>query len=144
MRRSATFGLFTGAANLPARRAAISAITLGMFVFRLMLAAIPMAPPPAAADAVLVPICTADGLKWLKIDPDAPAQPSQASIDCPLCLAAHGLAMVPLSILVLPLPAERPHPPALAFHREAPILRIAARPPPSRGPPLLSMSETRA
>ncbi len=120
----------------------ISAITLGMFVFRLMLAAIPMPPPATAADSLLVPICTGDGLKWLKIDPDAPAQPAKASIDCPLCVAAHGLAMAPLQAIVLPLPAERPHPPVLAFHRQAPVLRIAARPPPSRAPPLLSARET--
>lgn len=124
-----------------ARRAAISALVLSALIIRLMLAATPMPSPGASSGTTLIPICTAEGLKWLPFSPGIPVKPAKASLDCPLCMAAQGLVLlVPLAIL--PLPRQAIFFPAYAFHREAPRLRLAARPPPSRGPPVLSARET--
>lgn len=123
-----------------AKRAAINGLVLAAFAIRLMLAAMPMPSPAAVAGATLIPICTAEGLKWLRFDPGAPIKPAKASIDCPLCVAAQGfLLLVPIA--VLPLPRQAIVVAEYAFHREAPRLRIAARPPPSRAPPFLSARE---
>lgn len=122
------------------RQATINGLVLAAFVIRLMLAAMPMPSPGAISGATLIPICTAEGLKWLRFDPGAPIKPAKASIDCPLCVAAQGfLLLVPLA--VLPLPRQAIVVAKYAFHREAPRLRIAARPPPSRAPPVLSARE---
>lgn len=124
------------------RRATISTLVLGVFVIRLMLAAMPMPSPAAAPGVTLIPICTAEGLKWLRFDPGQPVKPStKAVVDCPLCVAAQGLVLL-VPMAVLPLPGQAIVVAEYAFHREAPRLRIAARPPPSRAPPLLSARET--
>jgi Protein of unknown function (DUF2946). len=141
MRMLAADGLCGTLPRPQARRAAISALVLSAFVIRLMLAAVPMSSPAAAPGATLIPICTAEGLKWLPFNPGGPVKPAKTGLDCPLCMAAQGLLLlVPLA--VLPLPRQTVVVAEHAFHREAPRLRLAARPPPSRAPPLLSASET--
>lgn len=122
-------------------RATISALVVLAFVSRLMLAAIPMPSAmsaPVLPSATLVPICTAEGLKWLLRDAQHPSTPAKGGIDCPLCalcMAAHGLQAV-LPAAAAPIPVAITHAGSAVFHRSAPVLRIAARPPPSRGPPL--------
>lgn len=48
-----------------------------------------MPQPASAIDPDLVPICSVDGVKWIHLDPQAPAAPAKAGSDCPLCLAAQ-------------------------------------------------------
>lgn len=62
-------------------------------------------------------------------------------LDCSLCRITHGFVVLP-AVPELCLPVEFSFAAGFAFHREAPSLRLAARPPPSRGPPLLSSRET--
>ncbi len=118
----------------------IHALVMSAFVIRLMLAAVPMPSPTAAPGTTLIPICTAEGLKWLQFSPETPVKPVKVSIGCPLCLAAQGLSLL-VPMAVLPLPRQAIVAAEYAFHREAPRLRIAARPPPSRAPPFLSANE---
>lgn len=140
MRLFATDGPVAALRRRRMRQATINGLVLTAFVIRLMLAAMPMPSPAAISGATLIPICTAEGLKWLRFDPGAPIKPAKASIDCPLCVAAQGfLLLVPLA--VLPLPRQAIVVAEYAFHREAPRLRLAARPPPSRAPPFLSARE---
>ncbi|QNT68383.1 DUF2946 family protein [Defluviicoccus vanus] len=121
---------------------AISGLAVGVLILRLLLAAIPMPSPAAASELTLIPICTAAGLKWIHFDSKGPIKPAQtAAIDCPLCVAAHGFSLL-VTVVALPLPSQAIGTVAPAFHRDAPVLRIAARPPPCRAPPLLSDSET--
>ena len=96
----------------------------------------------ATAAGMLVPICTATGLQWRKLDlPQAPAEPAKKwGPDCPLCRISPGFVVLP-AVAQLSLPVEVSCAAGFAFHREAPSLRLAARPPPSRGPPLLSSRE---
>ncbi|MBL8666761.1 MAG: DUF2946 family protein [Rhodospirillales bacterium] len=123
------------------RRAVVSALTLVAFILRLMLMAMPM--PEATAAGMLVPICTATGLQSRTLDlPKAPAEPAKkGGIDCPLCRIPQGLPVLP-ALVELPVPVAVAGTAAFSFHRAAPTLRLAARPPPSRGPPLLSSRET--
>ena len=83
------------------------------------------------------------GLQWRKFDlPKAPAEPAKKwGLDCPLCRIAHGFVVLP-GVAELSLPVEFSFAAGFAFHREAPSIRLAARPPPSRGPALLSSRET--
>lgn len=122
-------------------RGAISGLTLGVLILRLLLAAMPMPSPTAASELTLIPICTGAGLKWIHFNSETPVKPAKAGIDCPLCVAAHGFALL-MTVVALPLPLQAFDTTIGVFHRDAPLLRIAARPPPSRAPPLLSTSET--
>lgn len=136
----ATFGPFGTASKPTTRRAFVGALTLAALLLRLVLTAMPM--PVATSAGMLVPICTAMGLQWRKLDlPKAPAEPAKKwGLDCPLCRITHGFVVLP-AVPELCLPVEFSLTAGFAFHREAPSLRLAARPPPSRAPPLLSSRE---
>ncbi|MFO1152943.1 MAG: hypothetical protein U1E42_04620 [Rhodospirillales bacterium] len=121
-----------------ATRATISALVTLAFVFRLMLAAMPMpSSSTTAANFSLIPICTVEGVKWRAVRSETPASPAKAPTDrplCALCAAALGLtALLPVAGLVIPAEMTGA---ATVFPRSAPVLPIATRPPPSRGPPL--------
>lgn len=121
-------------------RSIVATIAVLGFVFRLVLAAVPMPPPSAQAGIARVPVCTVNGVKWVDVDPGAPKPASQAGSKCPMCLAAQGFALA-VAVVAMPQPLLGTRSTPTAFHREAPVLRIAARPPPSRAPPSPSRSE---
>lgn len=143
MRQSATAEPIGGTSGPRVTRAIVGVLAIFSLVLRVVLAAIPMPASITVGAAALVPVCTAYGVKWVNPDPEAPVKPANTSVDCPLCIAAHGLTLlVPLSDLPQPITVMAAA--TVAFFREAPTLRIAARPPPSRGPPpLLSANEPR-
>lgn len=128
------------AASFRPARAVVATLSLLLFFLRITLAA-PSLPQPAVDGYVnLIPICTGDGIKWIALDRNAPEPIKQASVHCPLCLAAHDVALLP-TLDRAPRLIATTHGILPAFYRDAPVLRIAARPPPGRGPPTLSISE---
>lgn len=117
--------------------AAIAAFCLGFKILAILFV-LPLAP---ANEGTKVLICAAQGLKWIELDGTGkPASgtplPDRA---CPFCLAgAAGLPFVPPTAPRLAVPRLRVVTPAQPWACGAPELCLAARPPPSRGPPLLS------
>lgn len=154
MRHPASHGPVSGRRSVPEERTAIASpdrrsrrsflatFTVLALVLRLVLAATPMSMPEASGGGTLLPICTAEGLKWVSVDPDAPAPASKPAPSCPFCFAALGFVAALAPSVDTPVAAPVLSGETPSFHRDAPVLRVAARPPPGRGPPDLSNSET--
>lgn len=119
-------------------RAIIAVITAALFALKVVLAAVPMPISGTGGGTPLIPVCTAQGPKWIPADSDGIPQPLKTvSSLCPFCLAFAGLA------LLLPAAAQlirraRLGGVSVLWHQQATLLCVAGRPPPSRGPPLLS------
>ncbi len=121
-------------------RRVIGAITALCFVFKI-LAILLVQPFAMANEGTWVPICTAQGLKWIEFDSDGKPASGTPLPDrpCPFCLA--GTASLPFLLPAAPrlaVPRFRVVTPAQPWAHRAPDLCLAARPPPSRAPPLLS------
>jgi hypothetical protein len=88
-----------------------------------------------------IAICTGHGAAQSIVDLNGhPAKPAQSKPDAPCAFAGHGVVTAPpiAALLASPIAAASP-PPIVARFDLAPGRGLAAPPPPSQGPPTLSI-----
>ena len=124
-----------GVSNL---RAIIAVTTAVLFALKVFLAAIPM-PIGGTGDAtLLVPVCTAQGPKWIPADNGGAPDPVKTATSlCPFCVAFAGFALL-LPAATQLIRRARLGSISVRWHLQAPLHCRVGRPPPGRGPPLLS------
>jgi hypothetical protein len=129
-------------------RTYVAALCVALLVLQVLAAALPppgfsRATATAAAGVGLVPVCTVEGLRLVAYpgasDETDGSGDGRAVPRCPLCLVAAAMVLaLPCADAALTLPAPALQPVALAalWTTQAPVLRLASRPPPGRAPPL--------
>ncbi|HKY02366.1 MAG TPA: DUF2946 family protein [Burkholderiales bacterium] len=81
------------------------------------------------------PICTASGIKWIKVGEQAPDERSESRPHCPLCVLGQGDAPIVVDSHSIVIPAS-PAIEARPLLNPPVLLSLAqAAPPPARGPP---------
>jgi hypothetical protein len=123
-------------------RRTVATLVVVVFLVRLFGAALLISLASPAAGTSWIPICTADGLKWIELDQSGKPVSDEPPPDrpCPFCTAgANGSSFLLPAAPWLLVPAIAIAVVKPAWSDRAPGLRLAARPPPSRAPPARSL-----